>query len=92
MLTLAFASAVLLAMSAVPALADSPHFTKATASTDSKGNLVVTFKEAGLGNTATTEHITVSADASAEYGCFNRGGNHSSSCQQRNSNYASVRE
>lgn len=67
---------MVMAIAAVPALADSPHFVKASASTDNSGNLVVTFKEAGLGTTVTTEHITVTADASAEYGCFNKGGNH----------------
>jgi hypothetical protein len=69
-------SLMALALAAVPALADSPHFTRASASTDSSGNLVVTFKEAGLGTTVTTEQITVSADASAVYQCFNNGGKH----------------
>jgi hypothetical protein len=47
-----FATAAL----AVPAaLADSPHFIKASASIDNAGNLVCTFKEAGLGTTVSTE-------------------------------------
>ena len=73
---IAVLSLMALALAAVPALADSPHFTRASADTDSSGNLVVTFKEAGLGTTLTTEHITVTADASAVYQCFNNGGKH----------------
>jgi hypothetical protein len=73
---IAVLSLMVLALAAVPALADSPHFTRASASTDSSGNLVVTFKEAGLGTTVTTEHISVTADASAVYQCFNNGGKH----------------
>ena len=62
---------------AVPAaLADSPHFIRASASIDNDGNLVCTFKEAGLGTTVSTEAVTCSADASAEYACINGGGNH----------------
>ena len=68
-----FATAAL----AVPAaLADSPHFIKASASIDNAGNLVCTFKEAGLGTTVVTEHVSCSADASAEYACINGGNNH----------------
>jgi hypothetical protein len=40
------------------------------------GNLVCTFKEVGLGNTAATEEVTCSADATAVYACLNGGGNH----------------
>jgi hypothetical protein len=62
---------------AVPAaFADSPHFLKASASIDSSGNLVCTFKEAGLGTTVSTENVTCSADATAVYACINGGGNH----------------
>ena len=62
---------------AVPAaLADSPHFIKASASIDNSGNLVCTFKEAGLGTTVSTEAVTCSADATAVYACINGGGNH----------------
>lgn len=62
---------------AVPAaLADSPHFISASASLDASGNLVATFKEAGLGNDAATAGIVLSADATAVYQCFNGGGKH----------------
>jgi hypothetical protein len=65
-----------LALGATAALADSPHFLKATASVDASGNLLCTFKEAGLGNTVTTTNITCSANATAVYACINGGGNH----------------
>jgi len=68
--------ALLLALSVSAAFADSPHFISASASVDTAGNLVATFKEAGLGTTVKTETITLSADASATYACINGGGNH----------------
>ncbi len=60
------------------AFADSPHFLKADSSIDGKtGALDVSFKEVGLGNTATTEQVTLTVDtATATYQCFNNGGNH----------------
>ena len=65
------------ALVAVPAAqADSPHFIKASASINNSGQLVCTFKEAGLGNTLTTANISCSADATAVYQCFNNGGHH----------------
>ena len=64
------------ALAAPAAFADSPHFLSASATVDSSGNLVATFKEAGLGNNATTAGITLSADATAVDQCFNGGGNH----------------
>ena len=76
--TLAVFAAIVsaLALASTVALADSPHFIRAAASVDSSGNLVCTFKEVGLGNTATTEAVTCSADATAVYACINGGGNH----------------
>jgi hypothetical protein len=61
------------------ALADSPHFISAgTASINNSGAYVVSgFKEAGLGNTTTTEMITLSiGTAQATYACVNGGGKH----------------
>ena len=64
-------------LAVVPAAqADSPHFITASASINDAGQLVCTFKEAGLGNTLTTANISCSADATAVYQCFNNGGNH----------------
>jgi hypothetical protein len=62
---------------AVPvAQADSPHFINASASINSSGQLVCSFKEAGLGTTLETARISCSADATAVYQCFNNGGKH----------------
>jgi hypothetical protein len=66
---------VMLATAAV-ALADSPHFIRASATINNSGQLVCTFKEAGLGTTATSADISCSADATATYQCWNKGGNH----------------
>ena len=67
---------LMLALSVATVFADSPHFISASASVNSAGSLVATFKEAGLGTTVSTETITLSADASATYACINGGGNH----------------
>jgi hypothetical protein len=54
------------------ALADSPHFVRADASTDG-ANLVVSFKEAGLGTNQLINY-EATADATATYVCVNNGG------------------
>jgi hypothetical protein len=55
-----------------PAQAASPHFVRATA--DLSGtDLVVSFKEAGLGDNQLITYVA-SADATATYVCVNRGG------------------
>jgi|SRR5438874_2653970 len=56
-------------------LADSASFHYANASASGL-DLVVTFKETGLGNSASTVGILVHAQGSADYQCFNGGGNH----------------
>jgi hypothetical protein len=63
---------VTFALIAQQALAVSPHFVSASARL-SGTNLIVSFKEAGLG---TNQNITytASADATATYVCVNRGG------------------
>jgi hypothetical protein len=74
-LAAAFATAAL----AVPAaFADSPHFlTSSFAIDNNTGDLLCSFKEAGLGNTATSADITCTAATSeAVYQCFNNGGKH----------------
>ena len=60
------------------ALADSPHFLFANSSVSTTtGALSVSFKEVGLGNTATTEQVTLTVDtATAVYQCWNNGGHH----------------
>jgi hypothetical protein len=78
MFALAIATAGLLGLSTTAAVADSPHFLTSGFSIDrSTGDLLCAFKEAGLGNTATSADITCTAATSeAVYQCFNNGGNH----------------
>lgn len=66
---------VLVALMAPAALAANPHFITASASgPNASGNLVVSFKIAGLGANETIT-ITTTADATAVYACQNNGGN-----------------
>ena len=58
-----------------PALATNPHFVNASASVGSNGALVITWKEAGLGDNVNVDY-TASADASAVYGSVNNGQKH----------------
>jgi hypothetical protein len=68
-LALAFMAVALTAQQAV---AQNPHFVSASARI-SGSNLVVSFKEAGLGDNQLINY-TASADATATYVCVNRGG------------------
>jgi len=63
-------------MTAPAALAISPHFINASANL-SGTNLVVSFKEAGLGTNQLINY-TASANATATYVCVNRGGSNPS--------------
>jgi len=63
-------------MGATAALADSPHFLFANNSINtSTGALNTSFKEAGLGTGTTSVGITLTADATATYQCYNKAGN-----------------
>jgi hypothetical protein len=55
------------------ALADSPHFIKATGTVNSDGSLTVNFKEAGLGTNENIDYV-LSGNATAIYVCVNKGG------------------
>ncbi|MGH2691825.1 MAG: hypothetical protein ACRDHM_04910, partial [Actinomycetota bacterium] len=68
----AVAAVLAIGLFAQAALAASPHFLRASAAR-SGNNLVVSFKEAGLGNSAIT--IEASALASRTDQCVNKGGN-----------------
>src|ERR1041384_6126894 len=66
----------LLAVAATMAFAESPHFISASAAIQrGTPNLVVSFKEAGLGNNQNITYVA-SANATAVYACYNNGGNH----------------
>ncbi len=56
-------------------MAASPHFINASAAVDNAGNLVVSWKEAGLGDNLLIDYVA-SADASGFYACINGGGKH----------------
>jgi hypothetical protein len=65
-----------LVLVAGPAAADSPHFLFADNSINtSTGALNTAFKEAGLGTGTTSVGITLTADATATYQCYNKAGN-----------------
>jgi hypothetical protein len=68
---LAAASSVTALAFAAPALA-APHFQSASSSVNAGGALVVNFDERGLGNL--NVDYTLTADATAQYACINRGG------------------
>jgi hypothetical protein len=61
---------------ATPANADNPHFVQASAKL-SGTNLVVSFKEAGLGTNQLINYVAT-ATATATYVCVNRGGSNPS--------------
>jgi len=63
---------VMLAMAA-PALAQNPHFIRASGNLNNDGTLTVSFKEAGLGANQLINYA-LTADATATYVCVNRGG------------------
>jgi hypothetical protein len=71
---LAVIATLLLGVTSV--LADSPHFLYANASIDSGGALTVAFKDAGLGTGVSSIAVTLDANATAEYQCWNNGGKH----------------
>lgn len=69
------AVAAMLAFAAT-ASAASPHFIRASASgPNTAGQLLVTFKEAGLGDNELIAYVA-SAEGTATYACINGGGNH----------------
>jgi len=62
-------------------LADNPHFIRATSSLDNEGNLVCSWKEAGLGANQNIDY-ECSAIATATYVCVNRGGKNPSAANK----------
>lgn len=71
---LATVAAMLLGIAfAGSALADSPHFIRASGTLNSDGSLTASFKEAGLGTNQNIDY-TLTADATVVYVCVNKGG------------------
>ena len=69
----ATAALVVMLSTAAVALADNPHFVRASADINGNGSLVVSWKEAGLGDNQLI-HYVATADATATYVCVNNGG------------------
>jgi len=61
------------ALIAQQAIAQSPHFIRASGTLNADGSLTVSFKEAGLGTNQNIDYA-LTADATATYVCVNRGG------------------
>lgn len=59
----------------VPAIGTGAHFLYAASAVDAAGDLVINFKEAGLGNIDESVPIRVTGDATATYQWYNHGGN-----------------
>jgi hypothetical protein len=57
------------------ALADSPHYVKGPTATVSGNSLTVSWKAAGLGNTATSADFQLTGTATVSSQCFTKSGN-----------------
>lgn len=68
-----------------PGSAQNAHFITGPSATLSGGDLVVSWKEAGLGNNVTANY-TAAADGTAVYACINGGGNHPSATNKETVN------
>ena len=80
---------MLLALASVSiwvAFADSPHFVRTSASVTSSGQLVVSWKEAGLGGGQTIAYVAGASQAQAIYACINNGGHHPSAANKQATN------
>ena len=76
----------LASISAWVVLADSPHFVRASASLNSAGQLVVSWKEAGLGGGQVITYVAGANQAQAIYACINNGGKHPSAANKESIN------
>src|SRR5438105_6805935 len=78
-----------LALTSTPLWGQSPHFLSASDSIVTTvadgGDLVVSWKEAGLGNNVIINY-TATASATASYACINGGGNHPSASNKETVN------
>jgi hypothetical protein len=72
---------------AVPVALANANFHYANASVDkSTGDLAVSFKLSGLGNTITSADVQLTAGGTAEYSCINNGGHHPSATNKETVN------
>ena len=74
LIAIATAVAAVVALPAT-AVAASPHYVKGPTATVEDNSLVVTWKAAGLGNTATTVDFTLTGTVTTTSQCFTRSGN-----------------
>lgn len=85
--TLSFCT--VLALASIPAwlvFADSPHFVRTSASVTNAGQLVISWKEAGLGGGQTITYVAGANEAQAIYACINNGGKHPSAANKESVN------
>jgi hypothetical protein len=69
------------------ALAQNPHFVtgpNASIANDGSGDLVISWKESGLGNNVTATYTGAATSATAIYACINGGGKHPSATNKEN--------
>ena len=70
-----FLATVVAVLTFTSVMATNPHFIYAVTSVNATGQLVVSWKEAGLGNNVLVAY-KATADSVALWGCINGGGNH----------------
>ena len=68
-------TAILVFVMITSAMAANPHFINTSAKVDNQNNLVVSWKEAGLGDNLSIDY-EATADSRATYVCINGGGKH----------------
>jgi hypothetical protein len=78
---IAIVAAGLSASAITPALAQNAHFVSATATVNNNGQLVVNWKEAGLGDNQNIDY-ELTAQASASYECLNKPGKNPSAANK----------
>lgn len=84
---LAFCTVLVLAsVSTWVVFADSPHFVRTSASVTNAGQLVISWKEAGLGGGQTISYVAGANQAQAIYACINNGGKHPSAANKESIN------
>jgi hypothetical protein len=83
LLTASLMMLMIVILMVAPAMAANPHFIFANAAIDGSGNLVVSWKEAGLGNNQNIIYEAGATQATATYACINGGGKNPSAANKR---------